>query len=1108
MSISMPGAPMSGSILEVSERRSGSNLAADHIIGATSLLVNDPSPFDDAGGSVIIGTTTYTYTSIDYTAIALVLFTPLPVAVEEGTPIWVYPPSLDKWAMVQIDVNDDALYARVPHYLAAELDVGMREEVDRESVLIAIQHGVWTIQNLIALEPIINGAYVALGSLPPEASTDGVPPNSSPTPIPTGGVGSIFLLWPAVLNHDPVTYDVFGSATAGFTPGPTNLLGSTAATSFSVRTLADGTALVNDTPYYFAIQARDIDGAAPVSSLSAAAQMTKITNDFVAANYVYAGEVFANQIRSGLMTADITISGSFATASSGQRSIMDALGIRQYGPDGVSIITDLPNDPGQTARFAGIVNATGLTVNDGLELRGQNNMFAMSSLTTLATTTAGSSTAPSMSVDWDKYNGDIWHYGYSTMGFHHESDGSSRYSVHNTFDYGLIKSPSGLYVFPEVTSATGNKRSTWGPVSSAIINIGTAVRMITYGSKCMTNGATETFHFRSHDVSTLVAGGTVAPVQKVEIAAPNVNNYVIQNEIGRCFSPIGSFALENNFAHAEYNQYVSPKTITFRRYAVTDSAITLQGSALVVNSPFIAGEGIAGVVYGSSARLGMPGTDQNIWLVFGNQNAYAFSTAGVRLTAFDFPLPSGVGVIDTVGSTAAGSNEFLGFRSAVTNNNNTAILINKHTAIHWLAADSSVWWTGYTWFDSDAAGTGQHETNVSTLSSITMKKRARLTITVPPLPDPLTGQGTPRGTDDVNSFRVYMQRQATIPARTSLWKQTIQPADLATTVTYDAMPQWSATTNPPASTNFPAQASAVIQSSSIGADGLPKFKLSGDGSSHYEALDVSGAGSAALSGKAFDQLYYSIRAQSRIVGGGTISVDASYNIKWSQRFILIGLGRDANLATNGYFNITTPTVGTIIPGYGGAPSATVTSAGIPLASWTALWYVVPYGSNEVSLDANFRVTTYTSNLKVPNDWILIAVRNTDATRVEWATGDKVEPGSDSGADVWTAVTFQNGWTNYAGGYDTTAFRRLSNGMVLIKGMVKHATTTTTGTVFTLPVGYRPAATKIFNGKSSTGMARIDILSDGQVSINSYSNATGFVGNASFVGLENIQFLPV
>jgi hypothetical protein len=360
-----------------------------------------------------------------------------------------------------------------------------------------------------------------------------------------------------------------------------------------------------------------------------------------------------------------------------------------------------------------------------------------------------------------------------------------------------------------------------------------------------------------------------------------------------------------------------------------------------------------------------------------------------------------------------------------------------------------------------------HESDMAVQSSITMPKRMRYTITTPSLPDPAAGMGQPRDVDDVNSIRVYMGRGASIPTRTAMWKQNTQPADLATTITYDTLPQFSGTTNPPAATSFIASAPAKLQSSAVGADGLPKVLIDGSGFMHSETLDVSGAGATSLQGKAFDQLYYSIRTQSLLAGGGTISVSATYEVKWSARFISISRGRGANLATAGYFEILMPTLSTVITGYGGATNKTVTANGIPLSTWDALYYVLPYGSTFSTQNANFRIVNYSADFVVPNDWILICLRNGDSSAVEFTTGDNVKVNQAVGGG-WVDVPITNtaNFKQYNAGVHPQI--RRSGNVVYFRGAISpnsaagvtavQSSTVDANSIFTIiPAGYRPSA---------------------------------------------------
>ena len=120
----------------------------------------------------------------------------------------------------------------------------------------------------------------------------------------------------------------------------------------------------------------------------------------------------------------------------------------------------------------------------------------------------------------------------------------------------------------------------------------------------------------------------------------------------------------------------------------------------------------------------------------------------------------------------------------------------------------------------------------------------------------------------------------------------------------------------------------------------------------------------------------SIKSGMIMHGGGTITVDGSYRVGWTARFIVIDAGRGSNFATNGYFDITQPTSGTITA-VGGGTANTWNSSGIVIPSWQALYYILPTGSTSTSLSANFRMVGYGSDVDIPANWILIAAHNGD-----------------------------------------------------------------------------------------------------------------------------------
>jgi len=90
--------------------------------------------------------------------------------------------------------------------------------------------------------------------------------------------------------------------------------------------------------------------------------------------------------------------------------------------------------------------------------------------------------------------------------------------------------------------------------------------------------------------------------------------------------------------------------------------------------------------------------------------------------------------------------------------------------------------------------------------------------------------------------------------------------------------------------------------------------------------------------------------------------------------------------------------------------------------------------------------------------------------------------------------FIGSWTNYGGGFDTAAFRMTADGWVYMKGLVKSGS----GTLFTLPEGYRPAL--------DVYLPQINANAPGYVNINPNGNVTIGIptGSSSFCSM-NVRF---
>jgi hypothetical protein len=118
-------------------------------------------------------------------------------------------------------------------------------------------------------------------------------------------------------------------------------------------------------------------------------------------------------------------------------------------------------------------------------------------------------------------------------------------------------------------------------------------------------------------------------------------------------------------------------------------------------------------------------------------------------------------------------------------------------------------------------------------------------------------------------------------------------------------------------------------------------------------------------------------------------------------------------------------------------------------------------------------------------------------------GDQPKPGPTLPAatppaqEAWNPFPYVNGWVDYGSGYSPSGFRKLSNGLVILRGLVANGTATT---IFTLPVGYRPAIVMLYIAATNIAAlaCRIDISPGGVL--------THSGGNSGWISMSNICFL--
>ena len=168
-------------------------------------------------------------------------------------------------------------------------------------------------------------------------------------------------------------------------------------------------------------------------------------------------------------------------------------------------------------------------------------------------------------------------------------------------------------------------------------------------------------------------------------------------------------------------------------------------------------------------------------------------------------------------------------------------------------------------------------------------------------------------------------------------------------------------------------------------------------------------------------------AQFALSGGGTVTTTTT-SILWSVRVIAIPV-ENTEYSSSGYIDISCPTSGTVTYYNSSNITTTVTctAAGIPLATWEALYYQVTEGQAYTSDQTKFRVVNYQNSTWSPGaGWICIAVRNGDDNSFKWLPGQINIPQSSNyvsstGIASWAGgATITNDTTTNATYYPSMA----------------------------------------------------------------------------------------
>jgi hypothetical protein len=103
---------------------------------------------------------------------------------------------------------------------------------------------------------------------------------------------------------------------------------------------------------------------------------------------------------------------------------------------------------------------------------------------------------------------------------------------------------------------------------------------------------------------------------------------------------------------------------------------------------------------------------------------------------------------------------------------------------------------------------------------------------------------------------------------------------------------------------------------------------------------------------------------------------------------------------------------------------------------------------------------------------------------------------NAGDQQWNPLAYLNGWADYQAPYSPCGYRKLSSGLVIMRGLTQGGTA---AAICTLPAGYRPSIQMLYIAETSPNVdCRLDLSTGGVLS------HTG--GSNGWISLNNICFL--
>lgn len=656
-------------------------------------------------------------------------------------------------------------------------------------------------------DPSPQASASIVGPAEPEAPT---PPASTTTPVMRPlGVGSIIIVWPAVPDAD--LYRVYiDTAAIPDVPDPATLRGETTDLNMAVANLPNGNVLVAGTDYHVRVIPVNEAGAGPIGP-EAVGQTRQATSGDISPAYVYTGGVDAGQVNTGNLTALLALLGGLTVGDlAGKHIVLNPNdGFLMIDAQGTKIV-EFPLTLDGMNRFEGDLTAHGFTSLGGLRLQGTDNEISINSSLELASGMSKPVTTPRWASGYytrvgNDYNSLVFNgFGLDWNGTSYlrcpDGDNSSTLSLKKMSTAGVVTSQT-------LTQAAADQffLQVFG-----VVQIGTNYYVL-YRRMPVLFGTDPDQSFRVGVFRTSDGVQTSSWVVSLVSSVPGWS-WTAYHDAANNAPTLGKDEAGNLLVAQIRN---SDRKLVVKRLTVAGAAVETVTSAEAVTT---------------NALDSMTAIQRNAFDFGAVRYSYKVSqrgtvefmtTAGVLIPAdtFDHPEPGQTAYFDGGGVVWNGTRFVSSFAT------------DEHTlALHSTAKTDDTYWAGFTWYDSNVAGTGRHETDLSPIQKVVRRKRYGMSWSLS------KGSSMPAGggVDDPDTGRAYLGGPAAAyPGATGLLLQTAKTVSAASDYYYFLDTPDSGAAAPTVNT-FPLSGSPAVITSETGG-----FHVHGDGSGDWPAFRTS-----------------------------------------------------------------------------------------------------------------------------------------------------------------------------------------------------------------------------------------------------------------------------